>query len=279
MPSAKKKPAFENHTQNSLFQLDELYSEDNPTNDFIEDDFSSSLSSENPPRHTSENFWNVEDVDISQIDSKKKLIAFTFDDAPTRYLENIFAVFASFNEENPTCKASATYFFNGRLFDNENFQLLHSAIVMGFELGNHTYSHYDLTTLSDEELQSEIQRVDDILQQADGKPYHLLRAPYGKINEAVKKLSPAPLIDWTIDTVDWKGVSADNIYNTVMDNAFSGAIVLFHDGYPHTVDALKRLLPDLKEKGYQVVSVSQLAKMHGCSLQKGKVYIRARKQG
>ncbi|MBQ8406240.1 MAG: hypothetical protein IJX09_06275 [Clostridia bacterium] len=51
-----------------------------------------------------------------------------------------------------------------------------------------------------------------------------------------------------------------------------------HDGYKHTVDALKRLLPDLKADGYQVVSVSQLAKAHGCTLRRGSTYIRARKQ-
>jgi len=86
------------------------------------------------------------------------------------------------------------------------------------------------------------------------------------------------LIDWTIDTLDWTGVSADTIYHTVYENRFSGAIVLMHDGYKNTVEAVKRLLPDLKADGYQVVSVSLLAKTHNCTLQRGKTYIRARKQ-
>ena len=132
--------------------------------------------------------------------------------------------------------------------------------------------------LSEQDLLSEIAKTDEILQRADGKPYHLLRAPFGRINETVKKIAPTPLIDWTIDTIDWTGANADEIYNTVMQNRFSGAIVLFHDGYTPTIEALKRLLPDLQDDGYQVVSVSQLAKMHNCRLQRGKVYIRARKQ-
>jgi peptidoglycan/xylan/chitin deacetylase (PgdA/CDA1 family) len=193
-------------------------------------------------------------------------------------LENIFAVYAAFNEQNPDCKASATFFFNGILFDNENIQLLHTALAMGFELGNHTFSHFDLTTLSETELKAEIEKTDEILRRADGKNYHLLRAPFGKINDTVKQISPTPLIDWTIDTVDWSGANAEEIYQTVTTQCFSGAIVLFHDGYPQTIEALKRLLPDLKEQGYQIVSVSQLAKAHGCTLQSGKVYIRARKQ-
>ena len=222
--------------------------------------------------------WDLKNVDVSHIDPTKKLISFTFDDAPTRRLENLFAVFATFNESNPDCKASATYFFNGMLFDNENIQLLHTAVMLGFELGNHTFSHYDLTTLTETSLLHEIEETDKILQKADGKRYHLLRAPFGRLNDAVKKLAPTPLIDWTIDTVDWTGASTEDICQKVLYNCFSGAIVLFHDGYPNTIDAVKYLLPTLKEKGYQVVSVSQLAKMHNCTLERGKVYIRARKQ-
>ena len=223
--------------------------------------------------------WDTSDVDVSQIDPSRKLIAFTFDDAPTRKLENLFAVFANYNENNLDCKAFATLFFNGSLFDNENMQLLHTALALNFELGNHTFQHLDLSTLSEQEIQAEIAKTDEVLQRADGKPYHLLRAPFGRINDLVKKVTPTPIIDWTIDTIDWTGTSAESIYDTVMQNCFSGAIVLFHDGYTSTIEALKRLLPDLKDKGYQIVSVSQLAKMHGCVLKRGKVYIRARKQG
>ena len=62
-------------------------------------------------------YWSVEDVDISEIDTNRTLIAFTFDDAPSRTFESILAVFASFNENNEDCKASATMFFNGHLFN------------------------------------------------------------------------------------------------------------------------------------------------------------------
>ncbi len=261
-----------------------------PQYDFLEEDFNfqqsdapNDPSSIKPQEQTKEDLsatgvWNLENVDVSHIDPTKKLISFTFDDAPTRRLENLFAVFATFNENNPDCKASATYFFNGMLFDNENIQLLHTAVMLGFELGNHTFSHYDLTTLSDDVLAHEIAETDKILQKADGKRYHLLRAPFGRVNDTVKSLAPTPLIDWTIDTVDWTGVGTEDICQKVLYNCFSGAIVLFHDGYQNTIDAVKYLLPTLKEAGYQVVSVSQLAKMHNCTLERGKVYIRARKQ-
>lgn len=223
--------------------------------------------------------WNLADVDVSGVCPDRKLIAFTFDDAPSKTLENIFAVYADYNENHPDAPAFATVFFNSKLFNDQTPHLLAAALALGFELGNHTHSHCDLTALDEEDIRKEIDATDAALCKIDGKERHLLRAPFGKINATVRKVAPTPLIDWTIDTLDWSGVSADEIYHSVFDERFSGAIVLMHDGYAHTVDALKRLLPDLYADGYQVVGVSQLAKTHNCTLEQGKVYIRARQQG
>lgn len=221
--------------------------------------------------------WDVSDVDVSHIDVNRKLIAFTFDDAPKRTLENILAVFAAFNEHNPDCPACATVFFNGYFFDAVSRQTVHAAHALGFELGNHTQSHFDLTTLDLPTLESEINQTDALLEKIDGKKRHLFRAPFGNVNELVRKAAQTPIIDWTIDTLDWTGVSEEEIYNSVYDARASGAIALMHDGYEHTVSALKRLLPDLKADGYQVVSVSQLSKVHACQLRRGNRYIRIRK--
>ncbi len=230
------------------------------------------------PQITEEGYWNTEEVDVSEIDDRRKLISFTFDDAPARTLENILAVFAAYNEENPDCKATATLFINGGRADEQSVHLLHAATALGFELGNHTHRHADLTTLSKAELLREIERTDALLEKVDGRKLHLVRAPFGRTNELVKAISPTPLVDWTIDTLDWTGVSAEEIFNRIWAERFSGAIALMHDGYGETVEALKTLLPALKKDGYQVVGVSQMCKLHGCRLQKGKVYIRARRQ-
>ncbi|MBQ8685457.1 MAG: polysaccharide deacetylase family protein [Clostridia bacterium] len=229
------------------------------------------------PPTIDDSVWDTSHLDISHIDRTRKLIAFTFDDAPKGSLENILAVFAAFNESNPDCKASATLFCNGNLIDNDSAHSLQTALALGLELGNHGYSHLDMTKLTAEEVRAEIDDTDELLARVDGKEKHLFRAPYGRVDEAVKATVSVPVLDWTIDTLDWTGASAEDIYQTVFSQKLSGSIVLMHDGYPHTVDALKRLLPDLKAEGYQAVSVSQLSKAHACPLKKGSVYIRARK--
>ncbi len=233
-----------------------------------------------PPLPTPQtDVWDVSDVDISDVDSSRNLIAFTFDDAPASTLENILAVFAAFNESNPDCKASATLFCNGLRMEESALPNLSAAVTLGWELGNHTYSHPDITTITPTQLTSEIAQTDELLRAIDGKKAHLFRAPFGSISDAQKRNLQTPVIDWTIDTLDWDGRSEKEIYDTIFLQKFSGAIALMHDGYANTVAALKRLLPDLKESGYQVVSVSKMAKAHACALKNGSVYIRARKRG
>ena len=222
--------------------------------------------------------WDLSDTDVSEIDPSRNLIAFTFDDAPSSELENILAVFAEFNENNPDCKAFASVFCNGYLCDESSLVTLHAAYALGFEMGNHTYSHFDLTSLSESKLKMEIDETDKLLQRIYGKKRHLLRAPFGKINDFVKQTAYTPLIDWTIDTLDWTGKSEKEIFDEVFNHKKDGHIVLMHDTKGYTTSALKLLLPSLKEANYQVVSVSQLAKAHGCVLKRGNVYIRARKQ-
>ncbi|MBE7101155.1 MAG: polysaccharide deacetylase family protein [Clostridiales bacterium] len=242
------------------------------------ENFDSSLISTPPsqPKKDLQEFWDVNDVDISYIQPNRKLIALTFDDAPKNTLENILAVFANYNAKNPDCKATATVFCNGQYITDSSRHTLEAAATMGFELGNHTYSHYDLTSLNKERLLSEIERTDTLLEPIDHKPRHLLRPPYGKCNAFIQENVSTPIINWTIDTLDWTKASEEEIYNEIVENCYNGCIVLMHDGYPNTVDALKRLLPTLKASGYQAVGVSAMAKANNCPLKNGGEYIRAR---
>lgn len=221
--------------------------------------------------------WTCADSDISRIDSTRQLVALTFDDAPTGRLDALLEVFLQFNRTYTDAPASATFFCNGQGLFTRNRASLQTAFVLGMELANHSFSHLDLTECTLSQLRWEIDEVDALLQEIDGKELHLFRAPYGRINEQVQNAVKTPVIDWYIDTQDWASLSADSIVNEVFARLEPGAIVLLHDGYESTVEAVRRLLPALYEQHYQAVSVSQIAKAHGCRLQVGKVYTRARK--
>ena len=123
-----------------------------------------------PPRDdTSETVWSTSDIDVSHVDINKKLIVFSFDDAPDVTLKPLMRTFASFNAQNPDCPASATFFSNGIRIDATTFSRLKEAYAAGFELGNHTNRHKDLTKLPPEKIREEISVVDEILCKIDGK--------------------------------------------------------------------------------------------------------------
>lgn len=222
--------------------------------------------------------WSVASIDTSRIQTSRKLIALTFDDAPASTLDEILKVFLEFNISHSDAPATATVFCNGKNVKNSTKHSLQTAFALGFELGNHTQNHLNLVTLPPEKITEEIQKTDELLQSIDGQKTHLLRAPYGNVNEAVRTAANAPIIDWFIDTLDWTGISKDQIYHCIWQQKFPGAIVLMHDGYANTVEALKQLLNDLYNAGYQAVTISQMAKIHGCTLLAGGVYTRIRKQ-
>ena len=119
--------------------------------------------------------WDVSATDISHIGENRRLIAFTFDDGPTEKTNDLLDVFASFNEANPDCTAHATLFTIGARVSDENAQILTRAVSMNFELGNHTFTHTDLTALSDGKAKEELQKTDDVLKSFDGKAVHLVR--------------------------------------------------------------------------------------------------------
>ena len=220
--------------------------------------------------------WSLSDVNISHVKKSRKLIALTFDDAPASTLEEILKVFLNFNATHPDAPASATIFCNGKNIVPSTKRSLQTALAAGFELGNHTQNHKNLFLLSPDEIRKEITQTDQLLYTLDKKRTHLLRAPYGNVNNEVRSASTAPIISWFIDTLDWTGISAEEIYDTVWQGKFCGAIVLMHDGYENTSKALERLLPELYDTGYQAVTVSQMAKAHHRSLECGGVYTRIR---
>lgn len=236
---------------------------------------SSSSPQSSSPQENQEDLWDVSDVDISHIGKNNRLIAFTFDDGPTDKTNDLLDVFENFNSANPTFTAHATLFTLGAKISDGNSEIMQKAVAMNFELGNHTYTHANLNNLSDGEVIAELQKTDEKLSVFDGKAVHLVRPAGGHADKRVLSLYKTTFINWsaTLDVKDYESsTTANDIYNTVSTNLLEGGIVLMHQGYDKTVNAVKRLLPDLKSRGFQVVSVSELIKFYEVKAKIGALY-------
>lgn len=198
-----------------------------------------------------------------------KLIALTFDDGPSYNTSRLIDILNKYN-------AKATFFVVGsRLKDNA--KVLKKIKDSGMEIGNHTYSHKLLTKLSEDKINEEFSKTDNLVYEFTGKKPSIVRPSYGSVNKRIKKLADRPIIIWDIDTLDWKHHNSSYISNNVLNKAKDGDIVLMHDIYTATVNAVELLVPKLMNEGYQLVTVSELFYYKNITLEKGNVYGSAHK--
>ena len=101
---------------------------------------------------------------------------------------------------------------------------------------------------------------------------YLVRPPYGNVNDTVKAACAHPMINSSVDTLDWKTRDGDAVMEEVKNSTRDGYIILMHDLYSSTADAVKMVVPWLIEQGYQVCSVSEMFEARGVKLENGKVY-------
>lgn len=199
------------------------------------------------------------------INPNDKLIALTFDDGPySPVTEKILDTL----EENG---AVATFFVVGNRV-NEYSSSVKRASDMGCEIGSHTYSHKALTRISTDEMKSELSKTNDVVSKITGKEIKTMRPPEGAVNDTVKSTINYPMILWSVDSMDWKYREMNADYNNVVNSVFDGSIVLMHDLYDATADAVAKFVPELVSQGYKFVTVSELAEARGVSLDNGTSY-------
>ncbi|MEY8278721.1 MULTISPECIES: polysaccharide deacetylase family protein [Blautia] len=195
---------------------------------------------------------------------KRPMVALTFDDGPGEHTEELLDCLTKNN-------AKATFFMlgsNAAAFPDVVKDLKDA----GMELGNHTYDHLDLTTLDSESVTSQIKRTNDAISGAAGVPATVMRPPGGAYNESVQAAVGMPVIMWSIDTKDWLTKSEDQTYQVTVDNVKDGSIVLMHDIHEWSVKAAIRVIPELVEQGYKLVTVSELAEAKGIKLENGAAH-------
>lgn len=188
-----------------------------------------------------------------------KQIAITFDDGPCeKYTPEILEILKNYN-------VKATFFVIGKNAEKHP-ELLKQVYNAGHEIGNHTYSHPNLRSLSAEQFSEEISSTQSIIAKITGYTPTLFRPPGGYLsNSIVDKITSnncrTVLWSWRQDTMDWKSPSVEFVTSTVLSNIRDGDIILFHDcvlGKSPTPAALKIIIPELIERGYEFVTVSEL---------------------
>ena len=209
-------------------------------------------------------------ADISWIDPSKPMIAFTFDDGPVGTAS--YSTSIRIQDALAASGQHATFFYWGNSLNALNAPEIKRAYDMGFEIGNHTRSHQYLTKLTVDKILDEVMTQADKLSEITGLKHFLVRPPYLSTNTTVMNTVREPMINCSIDSKDWAGASKDDIINTINTNKKDGAIVLMHETYTTTAEAMETLIPQLVAEGWQIVSVSELFKAKGLELKDGQVY-------
>lgn len=189
--------------------------------------------------------------------TNQKLVALTFDDGPDdKYTPLVLDLLKEY-------QVKATFFVIGKNVENLPSVTLRITDE-GHEIANHTWDHQRLTLLSEQEIQNEIIKTNKIIESVTGVSPTLVRPPFGDINNsgkiAINKLGNK-IVNWSVDTRDWSGLSVDGILSNVKTEISPGGIILMHSGggkRDNTVSSLPQIIETLQKEGYQFVTLTEL---------------------
>ena len=180
-----------------------------------------------------------------------KKIALTFDDGPHPYYTQ--QLLKGLKERN----VKATFFITGQNVKAYP-EIVKEIYAEGHLIGNHTYSHIQLTSKNEESFKQEILRTNEAIKEVTGQDTIYVRPPYGSWNkEFEKELNMFPVL-WTVDPLDWCSSDASRIVRSVCSKAKENDIILMHDQYKTTVTAALKIVDELTQKGYEFVTVDEL---------------------
>jgi polysaccharide deacetylase family sporulation protein PdaB len=193
-------------------------------------------------------------VPIYSVETEKKQVAISFDTAwGADKTEGILDILKQY-------KVNATFFMVG--FWVEDYpELVKKIDEQGIEIGTHSNTHPDFVKLSESQMELELTTSINAIKYITGKDVNLFRAPYGSYNNTMLNLTEKlglKTIQWDVDTLDWKGLSAGEMSARVIKKVQPGSIVLMHNDGEHTVEALPLIIEGLKNKGYSFVTVGEL---------------------
>ena len=196
------------------------------------------------------------ELPIYSVDTEEKKIAISFDAAwGAEDFEKIMEILDKH-------KVKTTFFMTGEWVENYP-ECVKKLAKKGHDLGNHSATHPDMTTLTKEAQRDQIMKVHDAVEELTGYEMELFRPPYGAYNNDVIRTcyeNEYYPIQWDVDSLDWKDLSASEIINKVCNHKEldGGSIILCHNGAKHTAEALDEMLANLKSQGYEIVPISEL---------------------
>lgn len=206
-------------------------------------------------------------VPVYEVETTEKKVAISFDAAwGADKTQGIIDILKEYN-------ATATFFLVGFWIDKYP-EMVKAIDEAGMEIGNHSLTHPDLTTVSQEKLKEEIASVNQQIEEITNKPVKVFRCPYGAYNNNVVNMTMQEgllPVQWSVDSLDWKGISALDITTRIISNVKNGSIILCHNNADNILDALVMVLDKLTKEGYKVVSVGELVMFENYSIDRNGV--------
>ena len=198
--------------------------------------------------------YAVRELPIYRVERNDKKIAISFDCAwGTDYTDKLLEIMKT---NNVKCT-----FFAVEFWTKKNPEYVKKISDYGHEIGTHSASHPYMSKLDKETIIKELLSSASAIEEITGKKVELFRPPYGDYNDRLINTARELnlyTIQWDVDSLDWKNLSAKEICNRVINRVQSGSIVLFHNQGLHTAEALPTIISELKAKGYEFVSIGEL---------------------
>ena len=178
-------------------------------------------------------------------------IALTFDDGPHPYYTDL--LLDGLAERG----VKATFFLLGENIEGRE-DVIRRMSEEGHLIGNHTFYHVDINSLSMEEACAEIRDTSEAIRAITGQQVEYVRPPYGNWNKELECQVMMIPVFWTLDTLDWKVKNTDRIVREVLADVEENDVILMHDSYRTTVEAALRIVDELQKKGYEFVTADEL---------------------
>ena len=193
-------------------------------------------------------------VPIYSVETKEKKVALTFDAAwgSDKTLKIVDLL--------KTEDVLGTFFLVG-FWVESNADKVKQIYDAGFDIGTHSNTHPKMSTLSKSQMQQELETSMKLISDITGEKVSLFRPPFGDYNDSLIQVAGSlglKTIQWDVDSLDWKGLSANEILTRVKTSVKNGSIILFHNNSDHILEAIPLVVSYLKSQGYSMVKLSQL---------------------